>query len=558
MKNHHEYEAMASSLDAEIARKRDLMFHDGPAPARSPEMNAPAVEESARDAHRNVPRPHEDCLYGLVGDVARTACKANREVNPYAAALAYMTALCAGLGRGCYLSIGDDWHHPRIFALHVGRSGRGRKGTSTKLVTRIMRSLKERHEDVAFQTHTGGLSSREGLVMMIHDGFMEGKQEIAPVHDERLWILESEFANILHQTRRDGNTLSAALRDAWDGTSIKPATKTTPVFASKPHINLLGHITPAEMLDLMKARELSNGFANRFIMIWAEQAGLDPFPGYTTSEEVEALADRTADVLRFAQADRFVDRDHSRMQLSPEARERYSSLYRDALQDGASSDRVAGLLIRRAPYLLRLAMLFALTDKSVVIELHHLEVAWHWVQYWSDSVRFIFASATEEEASERLQETGQRVLSYLGNVDEASRTQLVTDCFKRHVSKDVLDAALDELLRATPPLIELETRARNSGPGSGTKVYRIIRANGANSANSGVNGGFGGERQAASIVRTLQIEEPADSQGLPYFADFADFAIHEDAQQTLDEAQSSQVSQSSQLSINDSDCEVVI
>ncbi len=280
MKNHHEYEAMASSLDAEIARKRDLMFHDGPAPARSPEMNAPAVEESARDAHRNVPRPHEDCLYGLVGDVARTACKANREVNPYAAALAYMTALCAGLGRGCYLSIGDDWHHPRIFALHVGRSGRGRKGTSTKLVTRIMRSLKERHEDV---------------------------------------------------------------------------------FASKPHINLLGHITPAEMLDLMKARELSNGFANRFIMIWAEQAGLDPFPGYTTSEEVEALADRTADVLRFAQADRFVDRDHSRMQLSPEARERYSSLYRDALQDGASSDRVAGLLIRRAPYLLRLAMLFGLS-----------------------------------------------------------------------------------------------------------------------------------------------------------------------------------------------------
>ena len=73
-----------------------------------------------------------------------------------------------------------------------------------------------------------------------------------------------------------------------------------------------------------------------------------------------------------------------------------------------------------------------------------------------------------------------------------------------------------------------------------------------------MNGGFGGERQAASIVRTLQIEEPADTQGLPDFADFADFAIHEDAQQTLDEAQSSQVSQSSQLSINDSDCEVVI
>lgn len=50
--------------------------------------------------------------------------------------------------------------------------------------------------------------------------------------------------------------------------------------ATKPHINLLGHITPTELVDLMKARELSNGFANRFIIIWAEQPGLDAMPGF--------------------------------------------------------------------------------------------------------------------------------------------------------------------------------------------------------------------------------------------------------------------------------------
>ena len=57
--------------------------------------------------------------------------------------------------------------------------------------------------------------------------------------------IESEFANVLGQTKREGNTLSAALRDVWDGISIRPATKTSRVWASDPHIALSGAVTPA-------------------------------------------------------------------------------------------------------------------------------------------------------------------------------------------------------------------------------------------------------------------------------------------------------------------------
>lgn len=48
-------------------------------------------------------------------------------------------------------------------------------------------------------------------------------------------MVESEFANVLQQSRRGGNTLSAALRDCWDGVDLKPATKTNRVHASEPH-----------------------------------------------------------------------------------------------------------------------------------------------------------------------------------------------------------------------------------------------------------------------------------------------------------------------------------
>ncbi len=66
-------------------------------------------------------------------------------------------------------------------------------------------------------------------------------------------VLESEFANILHPSKRDGNTLSAALRDAWDCISIRPAVKTCRVWASDPHIDIIGDVTPSELRELMHA-----------------------------------------------------------------------------------------------------------------------------------------------------------------------------------------------------------------------------------------------------------------------------------------------------------------
>ena len=331
------------------------------------------------DDHRNTPKPSADCLYGLVGDIGRAAHEGNSEINPYAAALATMTALCAGFGRGHYLTVGDEWQHPRLFALHVGRSGRGRKGSASKLLRRILAELPDRHQDVAFQTHTGGLSSREGLVMLIHDGFTKGTgknaEEVPAVHDKRLWVMESEFSNVLHQSRREGNTISGALRDLWDGQSLKPAVKSQSVGTTHPHVNMLGHITPAELLDLMSSRDMSNGFANRFLMVWAEQTGIDPNPPGIPYPTVRALADRVADVLRHARADRFVERDHTCMNLSLQARTLYERLYRGELRNRSGGERVAGLLERRAPMLLRLAMLFsASVEVSVKVAVRPLVV----------------------------------------------------------------------------------------------------------------------------------------------------------------------------------------
>lgn len=197
------------------------------------------ADDDAADSHRNAPLPDPACLYGLVGDVARAGSD-NTEANPYAIAANFIAYLSCAVGRGPYLPVSNTWHHARLFILHIGRSGRGRKGDAVSLITRLDLALRELSERASPQIHRGGLSSREGLAALFHDGYRRGKEDVPPIEDKRLWVVESEFANVLHQGRRDGNTLSAALRDCWDGVPLKPATQSNRLYASHPHLSLVG------------------------------------------------------------------------------------------------------------------------------------------------------------------------------------------------------------------------------------------------------------------------------------------------------------------------------
>jgi hypothetical protein len=178
--------------------------------------------------------------------------------------------------------------------------------------------------------------------------------------------------------------------------------------------------------------------------------------------------------LRFAGADRHGERNLIAVKLSPEAASLYESLYRGELRDRSSGEQITGLLDRRAPMLLRLAMLFALTDQTNIIAVEHLNAALAWVRYWTESVKFIFQSAADEAGTAEISDTTQRIAAYLAIHGPASRTKLNKSCFSGHLSKSTLDQALDELLSASPPIIEVTTVPRANGqPGSPTKVYKL-------------------------------------------------------------------------------------
>jgi putative DNA primase/helicase len=385
-----------------------------------------------------------------------------------------MAYLSCAIGRGVYLPIGNTRHHARLFCLHIGRSGRGRKGDAVSLVLRIDEALRAMAPSFAPQIHRGGLSTREGLVTLIHDGYRQGQQDIPPIEDKRLWVVESEFANVLHQGRRNGNTLSAALRDCWDGVHLKPATKTNRVYASNPHLSLSGAISPSELTGLMSARELSNGFANRFLMIWAERTRILPFPKETPQSLVEHLAMKTLQVLKFVGADRPDEPDHLRMDLSALAQWRYAQLYRDELNSDFGDGVISALLERQAPMLLRLGMLMALTDSSSRIDIQHIEAAMAWIRHARASVQYVFANAAGEAKLVQILDLANKVLVYLREHEQATRSQISTECFRGKASKTQIDAALMHLLATTPPKITVQRAERSDGaPGAPVRVYRL-------------------------------------------------------------------------------------
>ena len=387
------------------------------------------------------PEAHPKMFYGLAGEIGQAAAR-HTEVNPAAATLFFLTMASAAIGRDVFLSVGNTFHHARLFAAHVGRTGKGRKGDAQGAGRRIRADVTDCFSELG-HFHTGGLSSREGLAGAIQDNDEDGE---GGTDDKRLLVIESEFVNVLSQARREGNTLSAALRDAWDGSDIKPLVKRSPTHCTAPHLAIWVNITPTELVRMMTTTDVSNGFLNRFLFIWAERTGLVAMPARMAETAVREFADRLLDAVRFARGSYPATQNTRRMTLTPEAERLYTHHYA-GLCDHDAPEMIATLLERQAPYTLRLAMMFALLDKSLVINAAHLTAALAWVAYSEESVTYIFSKDEASADYTKLKNDAEMLTQFLSKRSDrtATRKQISVDCFQRHRSKSELDSLLKNL-----------------------------------------------------------------------------------------------------------------
>jgi hypothetical protein len=385
--------------------------------------------------------PGEEAYHGLAGVIVK-AIEPASEADPVALLVQMLVQFGNIIGRSAYFQVEGDRHHGNEFVVLVGRTSKARKGTSWGRVHRLFRDAEEVWAAERVQS---GLSSGEGLIWSVRDPIQKRervKERGEPVRyeeveadpgvvDKRLLVYEAEFANVLRQTERQGNTLSTVLRQAWDGADLSTLTKNSPARATGAHVSLVGHVTAEELRRYLTATESANGFGNRHLWVCTDRSKLLPDGGRVDPAVLAELVGEVVESLTFAGT-------AGEMHLDDEARAVWHEVY-GPLSEGRPG--LAGALLGRAEaHVRRLALLYALLDRSAVIRAPHLLAALALWDYCERSVLFIFGDTLGDPVADEL----LRLLRACPN--GLTRTD-IRDYFQRNASADRIGRALGVLLQ---------------------------------------------------------------------------------------------------------------
>jgi hypothetical protein len=395
------------------------------------------------------PTLDEAALHGLPGDVVR-AIGPHTEADPVAILVQFMGAAGNAIGRGPHYRVEADRHGPNVFAVLVGVTAKGRKGTSWGRVRQVMEIA-----DPSWATERvhSGLSSGEGVIWAVRDPINcwekagkganaeRGWVEIDPgITDKRLMVVEPEFSGALTVMRREGNILSRVIRDAWDRGDLATLTKNTPARATGAHVSIIGHITENELRATLDSISIANGYANRFLWFMARRAQILPFGGALDDETVVDLGTRARAAVEAA-------RNVGRVTMTADAREAWRQVY-PSLSEGKPG--VVGAITARAEaQTIRLSLIFALLDGRAEIGIDHLRAALAIWEYAEASAGYIWSDALGDPV-------GDEILRALRTAGAAgmSRTA-IRDLFGRHRSADQIGRALAVLAAAGKARLEM-------------------------------------------------------------------------------------------------------
>lgn len=347
--------------------------------------------------------PKSASFYGLAGDIVRLI-EPHSEADPVALLSQILVAFGNVIGRTAHFTAEADKHYLNLFAVMTGSSSKGRKGTSLGQVRRLFEQFDERWVQDCIQS---GLSSGEGMIYAVRDplskeepvrerGIVKDYQLVTVdggSGDKRLLVVEPEFASTLRVLGREGNTLSAQIRQAWDTGTLRVLNKNSPVQATGAHISIIGHITRDELRRYLSTTEAGNGFANRFLWFCVKRSKFLPEGGHLHTVDFEPFIRRLSEAVSFAQSIGEMRRDE-------EARELWREIYRE-LSEGKPG-LVGSVTSRAEAQVMRLACVYALLDSSSVVRREHLEAAGSLWRYSEDSADYIFGDSLGNNLAEQI------------------------------------------------------------------------------------------------------------------------------------------------------------
>ena len=383
--------------------------------------------------------PSSIVYHGPIGEFVQEIA-ADTEADPVAILGQALVMFGSRVGRKAYCQVGADKHYANEFLMLIGSTSGGRKGTSVG----VAKSLFDwpEHDELCLDAKQG-LSSAEGLIWAVRDA-MGDDEGIA---DKRLIVIEPEFASVLRQSERHGNTLSALLRQSWDCGNLSTMTKNSPCKATNAHVAVIGHMTAAEVDRYFTRTEMANGFGNRFLWLASKRSKLIPDPMAINPTRCRKFRDRLGDALDVASQLREVER-------TPDAWALWKQQYQflEEERKGLSGD----LLARASQHVIRLSLIYCLADGKTDIGKEHLSAALELWRYSERCVEHLFPTSTGDPIADK-------VLNIVKDRPGITRTDL-TRTMGNHVAGERLTQIINLLEQE-----KLLERTVVGGKGTGSK-----------------------------------------------------------------------------------------
>jgi len=372
------------------------LINSGDAEGPSPEPDAEPGEREEDSCKAEANTLHPDAHHGLPGAILQ-ALEGRTEAHPPSVLASLLTAFGNAIGPM------PEWNHgmPHGGNMNIMLVGptTARKGTAWAVGSWLIRQA-----DPIWETrvYSEGFGSGEGLIWAVRDEAKSQRanpktgqveDQVTPGEaDKRLLVVEEEMSKALRLSKSKESILSAIIRAAFDGKAIGKLNKGEGRYrCSQPHISIVGHITPTELMaELQGTTALANGFVNRFLIVdtrrevyisrngnW--QTALMPFvqPIGEALHRASGIGLMALD----AEAGAVWDAEYRRLEERP--------------------DNVIGSATGRASdYVMKLSMLYALLDNADAIRLPHLRAGLALWRYCEASACRLFGGAVVVADSE--------------------------------------------------------------------------------------------------------------------------------------------------------------
>lgn len=411
------------------------------------------------EAPSEFPIPDSGCYYGVAGQFALEACQRS-EADPIGVLIHLLTWAGAYFGSKATLRLGDVEAPPRLFSVTASSAGGG-KGTAAAPVRKLMLDYVNLHlRKVGLPPalyKDGPMSSGEGLAWAVRDPADTDDEDGNPtdkgVADKRLMILEEEFAAVLQAARREGNTVSAAIRRFWDSGNFSPLTKNNRVTVTDAHVCFVAHITYEELVKKLEQSEYASALASRILWVCVRRPKIVAIPESIPVARMLHYSDAVTKAIQFSA-------DINELSLSQASLDMWGSLAISLAKANSPMSERARVQV------LRIACVFALLDCTDQVTPDHLRAASHIWNYCLGSVAYIFEGEQNEDAN--------KILLALRKHNGLTTTQIRVNVFQQNIKSSTMNTLLKSL--ETQGRIKRSTRHRADGKGGKpATVFELVK-----------------------------------------------------------------------------------